>query len=74
MTTLQRFARLPAETRRILTIKMAFVVAGALSFALSVYLWFEVDREQGLFVGIWVPSMWSFGALLLAGENQRGGR
>ncbi|MEX1280550.1 MAG: hypothetical protein AB1Z55_07480 [Acidimicrobiia bacterium] len=51
--------------------KAALLLAGFLSFVFSVYLWFFVDKEAGLFVGIWVPSMWSLGALLLAGE-QRG--
>jgi hypothetical protein len=52
-------------------IKLIFVVAGILSFVFSVYLWFAVDRLQGVFVGVWVPSMWSLGALLLAGEQRR---
>jgi ABC-type multidrug transport system permease subunit len=51
---------------RITAIKAAFLLAGLLSFLFSVYLWFFVDRQQGLFVGIWVPSMWSLGALLLS--------
>lgn len=55
--------------RQMAMIKGLFLIAGVLSFILSVVLWFAVDREQGLFVGIWVPSMWSLGALLLAGER-----
>lgn len=38
------------------------------SFLLSVSLWFGVfgdpDREAGLFVGLWVPSILALGALL----------
>jgi len=30
-----------------------------------------VDREQGLFVGLWVPAIHSLGALVLAGERNR---
>jgi hypothetical protein len=45
--------------------KTLFVVAGLLSFLFSIYLWFFVDKEQGIFVGLWVPSIWSLGALLL---------
>ncbi len=50
-----------------------FILAAAfLSFALSVYLWFSGQREEGLFVGIWVPSILSFGCLLFAsGGAQR---
>ena len=65
MTTVQQHT----ETSRLFAIKVAFVIAGALSFLFSVYLWFFVDRLQGIFVGIWVPSMWSLGALLLSTER-----
>jgi hypothetical protein len=38
-----------------------FVAAAALlAFATSVYLWFSGARDEGLFVGLWVPSMLSF--------------
>ena len=47
--------------------KVFFLTAAFLSFLLSVGLWFSGDRERGLFVGIWVPSILSAGALLLAG-------
>ena len=43
----------------------SFFLAGAgLSFLASVGLWFLADREAGLFVGLWVPSILSLGALL----------
>jgi hypothetical protein len=35
--------------------------AAFLSFLFSVYLWFSGQRDAGLFVGIWVPSILSFG-------------
>ena len=35
-----------------------------LSFLLSVYLWFNGDKDSGLFVGVWVPSILSFGAFV----------
>ena len=45
--------------------KLLFIVAAGLSFLLSVYLWFVVgDKEQGSFVGLWVPSILALGALL----------
>lgn len=31
------------------------------SFLLSVYLWFSGYREEGAFVGIWVPSILGIG-------------
>lgn len=49
--------------------KLGFVVASAASFLFSVYLWFSGSKDEGLFVGIWVPSILSFGALLLSGKS-----
>ena len=49
--------------------KLAFLVAGFVSFLFSVILWFFVDKDQGLFVGLWVPSVLALGALVLAGEQ-----
>ncbi len=50
--------------------RSVLVILGAafVSFLLSVALWFGVfrgaDRELGIFVGLWVPSILSLGALL----------
>ncbi len=49
--------------------KLGFCIAAFISFVLSVYLWFSGDRERGEFVGIWVPSILSLGALMLAGRR-----
>jgi hypothetical protein len=49
--------------------KALFMLAAGLSFLLSVYLFFAGDREQGIFVGIWVPSILSAGTLLLGSKN-----
>ncbi len=45
--------------------KGLFLGAAFLSFLLSVGLWFLVDREQGMFVGLWVPSILALGAIFL---------
>jgi hypothetical protein len=50
-------------------VKASILVAAALSFLLSVYLWFSGFKDQGLFVGIWVPSILSFGAFIFAGTG-----
>jgi hypothetical protein len=42
------------------------LVAAFVSFLLSVYLWFSGQKDAGVFVGIWVPSILSFGALVAA--------
>ena len=49
--------------------KLGFVIASTASFFLSVYLWFSGSKDEGLFVGIWVPSILSFGCLLLSGKS-----
>jgi len=41
--------------------------AAGLSLAVSVYLFFSGSVDQGLFVGLWVPSILSLGALLREG-------
>ena len=48
--------------------KALFLLAAGLSFLLSVALFFTGSREQGIFVGIWVPSILSAGALLIGRE------
>jgi len=48
--------------------KALFMLAAGLSFMMSVTLFFTGSQEQGIFVGIWVPSILSAGALLL-GRN-----
>lgn len=49
--------------------KLVFLAAAFVSFILSVTLWFFVDRELGLFVGLWVPAIHSLGTLVLTGER-----
>lgn len=49
--------------------KALFVLAAGVSFLLSVYLWFTGHKEQGLYVGLWVPSILSFGTLTLKGTT-----
>lgn len=51
--------------------KLLFLIAAGLSFLLSVGLWFRGFREEGLFVGIWVPSILALGALMQAGSARR---
>lgn len=40
------------------------LLAAFLSFVLSVSLWFLGLRDEGVFVGLWVPSILAFGAYL----------
>lgn len=52
--------RVAARRARLLILAGAF-----LSFLFSVGLWFGGMREEGLFVGLWVPSILGLGSLVL---------
>jgi hypothetical protein len=67
MTDIQEHVR-PRFTKFQKT-KIAFLIAGFVSFVFSVSLWFFVDKDQGVFVGLWVPSVLALGVLLLVGER-----
>ncbi len=41
------------------------LLAAAISFVLSVALWFGGHELQGIFVGLWVPSILALGAVVL---------
>ena len=45
------------------------LAAALLSFGLSVALFFGGDESEGIFVGIWVPSILALGAFLVPGER-----
>jgi hypothetical protein len=44
--------------------------AALISFVLSVALFFGGDESQGIFVGLWVPSILSLGNLVLRGDRR----
>ena len=50
---------------------LLFLVAAAVSFVLSVALWFAGSREEGMFVGLWVPSILAAGAFWIAAVRTR---
>lgn len=60
-------------SRRTRQAKQLFYLAAFLSLVLSVALYFLVDggKKDGIFVGLWVPSILSFGCLMFAGERAR---
>ena len=57
-------------SRRMRIAKGFIMVAAFVSFLLSVYLWFDGTKDQAVFVGLWVPSILSFGALVFSGMGQ----
>ena len=55
----------PEAGARALILFAAFV-----SFVLSVVLWFGGHKVEGIFVGLWVPSILSLGGLVLRGGER----
>lgn len=50
--------------------KLLIYVAAFISLVASVTLWFTGHKTEGQFVGLWVPSILSLGAMLLSGTNR----
>ncbi|MDQ3113848.1 MAG: hypothetical protein M3Q84_07100 [Actinomycetota bacterium] len=48
-----------------------FLIATVISFLLSVSLWFLGFRDEGVFVGLWVPSILAAGIFWML-ANERG--
>jgi hypothetical protein len=48
-----------------------FLVAAVGSFLLSIVLWFTDNRDEGVFVGLWVPSILAAGAFWMAAVRTR---
>jgi hypothetical protein len=47
------------------------LIAAFASFLLSVILWFAGDRQYGLFVGLWVPSILAAGSFWVVTNGGR---
>jgi hypothetical protein len=56
-----------------LILQISVLLAAALSLALSISLYFagddQSDKLNGIYVGVWVPSILALGAFILAGRN-----
>ena len=50
--------------------KTPILLGACISFLLSVYLWFSGFKDEGGFVGIWVPSILALGAFIYAGRSK----
>jgi hypothetical protein len=52
-----------------------FLLAAFASGGLSIALWFTGQRDEGVFVGLWVPSILALGAFVLSAlPSSRGSR
>jgi hypothetical protein len=49
------------KSKKVQLSELAFLLAAFLSFVFSVSLWFLGSKDEGLFVGIWVPSIIALG-------------
>lgn len=49
--------------------KIGYIVAAGASFVFSISLWFTGSKDEGMFVGLWVPSILSFGTLVLGSTS-----
>jgi len=55
-------------------LQASVLIAAAASLALSISLYFagneQTDKLNGIYVGVWVPSILALGAFLLAGKRE----
>ena len=55
-------------------LQVSVLVAAAASLALSISLYFagndQSDKLNGIYVGVWVPSILALGAFILAGKKE----
>ena len=50
---------------------LSILAAAFASFLLSVVLWFTGNKDTGVFVGLWVPSILALGAFTLVAIDRR---
>ena len=63
-------SKAPALAHHFETIGRGLILLGAfVSFVLSVSLWFAGHHDQGIFVGLWVPSILALGGLSAGGSR-----
>jgi len=47
-----------------------FLIAALVSFLLSIGLWFTDNRDEGVFVGLWVPSILAAGGFWMTATRR----
>jgi len=58
------------DFKRFWIAKACILSASFFSMIFSIYLFYNNDMQNGIFVGLWVPSILSAGALLFAGNHE----
>jgi hypothetical protein len=56
--------------RKIWLAKILILSSSFASMIFSIYLFYNQDTQNGIFVGLWVPSILSAGNLLMVGSNE----
>jgi hypothetical protein len=59
------------STSHATTARALFLAAALLSFGLSVVLYFSGEESEGIFVGLWVPSILALGAFVAPRRDPR---
>ena len=62
--------RVAVMTRERLGVTL-ILTAAVMSFLLSIALWFTDNRDEGVFVGLWVPSILAAGGFWMAAVRTR---
>ena len=57
--------------KRIWIAKLLILSASFASMLFSIYLFYSKDTQNGIFVGLWVPSVLSAGNLLFVGTHEQ---
>ena len=57
------------KIKQVRTAKALIFTAAFLSMMFSIFLYYSGDTQNGIFVGIWVPSILSAGVLMMVGHH-----
>lgn len=57
--------------KKFTTADFLMLISAFLSLIFSEFLWFKGEKEAGIFVGLWVPSILGFAILLKLINNQK---
>jgi len=57
--------------KKFTTSDILMLLSAFLSLIFSEFLWFKGEKEAGIFIGLWVPSILGFAVLLELINNQK---
>ena len=65
------FIKINTMLKKFTITDLIMLLSAFLSLIFSEVLWFKGEREAGLFIGLWVPSILGFAILLKLINNQK---